>query len=57
MFGCCNSCGEISEIITIEESEDNHSYTSQGYSYTTSTYEVEVTACCEDWDWDFVEEE
>jgi hypothetical protein len=55
MFGCCNSCGEISEIITVELTDDNHSYTSQGYSYTTTSYEEEVTECCEDSDWEEVD--
>jgi len=50
MSHICNNCGEKANLIFIEEEVESHSYDSRGYSYTTSTQEVEVTECCEHWE-------
>jgi hypothetical protein len=53
MYGSCNNCGEVAKIITIEETEDHYGLCSiRGpYHSGSSTVEVEVTECCEHFDW------
>ena len=55
IHGCCNSCGELAKIITVELYDEEHSYGSYGYQYHPYTYEEQVTECCEDVDWEQVD--